>query len=390
MAYQLSTNQDNRPLLRAGEALYADNATLEQDAGRATALAQYTILAQKAASRKWVPLTSVDPTLTKGKLVCGAFGSTLAAMEALTDGEFSITIDGVAMNITGLDFTGIEAPDATNAKAVCGALGTNLAGFQAVTDGAFNITVDGVVLAITGLDWSAIAALDEVPDTINAQLAGRATAIYDSKTGALTFVSPRKGSVSTITVLSAPAAGTDVSGAGFLNGASATLTQGAGDDSTDRGIQDVINDAAAGRFFVTWDGSRFAFFSPTVGIQSSVSVLSVVSGGSGTDISGSGYLNGRTGTGTATAGTGGDGSDIPSGILVSEAVTAAALVAGDVTGVQIMIGGRGAVLTEDMLTLENSLTVNSVVVARSETVERVLQNKGLFLSDSIALGAYQA
>lgn len=388
MAVQSSLNNAVTPFFRGGEGRIKDNETFEQDAARATALAVYTVVAQKAATRKWVPLSSVDPTLTKGKMVCGALGVTLAALEAITDGEFAISIDGVAMDITGLDFTGIEAPNATNAEAVCGALGTNLAGFQAVTDGSFRITVDGVQIDISGLDWSAIAALDEVVDTINTQAAGRFTAIYDSKTDAVTMVSPRKGAVSTITVLSATGAGTDVSGAGFLNGGSASLTQGDGDDSTDRNLASVINDAAAGRFFCTYDGSRVAFFSPTLGTQSSVSVLSAVSGGAGTDISGASYLNGLTGTGTATAGTGGDGSDLPSGIILNS-IPAASLVAGDVTGNLVLLGGNVTVDKEQVV-LENSLALTDVVVARSATIESVLLDKGISITETIDGVSYQA
>lgn len=513
MAAQVSTNYANLPILRTGEPYTKDNETLKQDAGRATPLAQYTVMAQEASTRKWVPLTSVDPTLTKGKMVCGALGTAEAGFQAVTDGSFQITVDGVAMSITGLNFSGIEAPtrthgymtcgalgtdesgfqavsdgsfqvsvdgvaisvtglDFSNIKAVsdtsatgvCGALGTNLAGFQAVVDGAFNITVDGAVIAITGLDWSAITALDEVVDPINAAAAGRFLAVYDSQATVVTFFSLKTGSISTLSALSAPGAGTDVSAPGFLNGRTGTITlvqgtggddsgvniqsviedallgrcdvlydgariilvskkwgttssvsvltagaagtdisgagflngltgvgvvtAGTGDSGKDLNIADVINSAAAGRFYCLYDGSAITFFSPTVGIQSSVSVLTA--GAAGTDISGAGFLNGLTGTGTATAGTGSDGTEIPSGILWSDTVAAATLVAGDVTGQVIMIGGSGAVLDVSQITLENSLTVNSVVLARGETVESVLRNKGIFLNAVRDISAYQA
>jgi len=512
MAVQYQLNNTVIPFYRDGDGRIKDSETFEQDAARAAALAQYTVVAQKAATRKWVPLTSVDPTLTKGKMVCGAAGTAEAGFQAVSDGEFAVTVDGVAMDITGLDFTGIEAPTrtgavalcgalgtdeagfqavsdgefaitvdgvamditgldfsgvqaptATGATAVCGALGTNLAGFQAVTNGGFGITVDGVALDITGLDFSSIAALDEIVDTINSAALGTVTAVYDSKTTVVSFLSETRGDTSTITVLGAPSGGTDISGAGFLNGASATLvqgtgddgtdrniadvindaaagrfsctyngsriaflshkrgdtstitvlsavsggagtdisgagflnglaaslTQGTGDDGTDRNLADVINDAAAGRFFVTYDGARVAFYSPTLGTQSSVTVLSAVSGGAGTDISGAGYLNGLTGTGTATAGTGGDGSDLPSGIFVGSAIAAADLVAGDVTGQMVLVGGN-VVVDKNQLTLENSLAVTDVVVARGETIEAVLQGRGIYLNDSRDISSHQA
>lgn len=85
-----------------------------------------------------------------------------------------------------------------------------------------------------------------------------------------------------------------------------------------------------------------------------------------------------------------EGTDIPAGIYLGGDIPAADLVAGDVTGCVIMIGGSGAVITEDMITLENSLTVDDVVVARAQTVRAVLAHCGLFLSDSIDLGSYQS
>jgi len=391
MAHQSSQNNFNVPFERGGEGRIYDNETFEQDAGRAAALAPYTVVAQKAASRKWVPLTSVDPTLTKGKMVAGAAGTAEAGFQAISDGKFAVSVDGVAMDITSLDFTGIEAPTATNAKLVCGAIGTNIAGFQAVTDGSFTVVVDGVSIVITTLDWSEITALDEIVDPINALAAGRFLAVYDADVDVVTIFSLRKGDVSTMGYLTAGGGGTDVSGAGFLNGltGTGTLTQGTGDDGTDRNVADVINDAAAGRFFTLYDGARFAFYSPSVGVQSSVSVLSAVSGGGGTDISGAGYLNGLTGTGTATAGTGEDGSSIPSGIYIGESIPAADLVAGDVTGRMVLLGGNVVVDTEQVV-LENSLTLNSVVVSRFQTIASVLQDRGIWMQSTVDISSYQA
>lgn len=268
MAVQGSLNNTNVAFRRAGEGRMKDNETIEQDAGRSAALAQYTVMGQKASSRKWVPLTDVSPTLTPAKLVCGAAG-------------------------------------------------TNLAGFQAVTDGEFAFTVDGVLINIIGLDWSAIAALDEVVDTINAQAAGRFTAIWDSKTAAVTFVSNSSGVLSTITVLSA------------------------------------------------------------------------VSGGSGTDVSGAGFLNGLTGTGTATQGTGGDGSDLPTGIYMGEDIAAADIVAGDVTARMILVGGNG-IYDKNQVVLENSLALTDVVEARVQTIESVLQDRGIWLQDTLDISSHQA
>lgn len=265
MAVQNNTNLTNIPFRRSGEGRIYDNETFEQDAGRSTALAVYTLVAQKAASQKWVPLTDVDPELTAGKLVAGA-------------------------------------------------LGTNLAGFQAVTDGEYAFSVDGVLINITGLDFSAILALHEVADTINAAAAGRFFAAFDSKTNVITYTSP------------------------------------------------------------------------TVGVQSTVSVMAAVSGGTGTDISGSGFLNGAAGT--ATAGAGNDGSNLPTGIILNS-IAAADLVAGDVSGNLVLVGGN-IVVDRNQVVLENSLTLNTVVVSEFKTILRALEDRGIFLTATIDGSLHQA
>jgi len=150
----------------------------------------------------------------------------------------------------------------------------------------------------------------------------------------------------------------------------------------------VINQKALGRFWVTFDGDEFVFISPTAGENGSVTVLTA--GAAGTDISGAGFLNGLTGTGTATVGTGSTGSDLPAGILWSDTIATASLVAGDVTGQVILVGGAGCILDENQVTWENSLTKNSVVVARAETAEAVLRSKGLYLAATRDISSYQA
>ncbi len=373
------------PFYREGDGRMKDAETFLQDGGRATALAQYTVVAQTAANRKWVPLTSVDPTLTKGKMVCGAAGTAEAGFQAVSDGEFTLSVDGVSMDITALDFTGIEAPTRTGATAVCGALGANLGAFQAITDGGFSITVDGVALDIIGLNFTTITALDELADTINSVALGRVIATYDATGTILSLMSAKRGDTSTITALGSPSVGTDISGAGHLNGGAATLVQGAGDDGTDRNLGDVINEAAAGRFYCLYDGAAVSFFSPTVGVQSTVTVLTDTAG-SGTDISGAGFLNGLTAVGTATAGAGEDGTTLPTGIFVGTAITAAALVAGDVTGQMVLVGGN-VVVDKDQVVLENSLALTDVVVSRAQTIESALQERGLYLIDTRDISA---
>ena len=383
---QAETDHENVPLLW-GDVKFLEAQTIVQDAGRSIALADMTVMAQVGSSRKWTPLRDVDPATTPGKMVCGTFGATVATMQAISDGSFQVQIDGeTAISITGLDFSEIKSVGDTSATCVCGAIGTNLAGFQAVTDGTFNITIDGTVIGITGLDWSSITALDELADTINYKALGRFEAYYDSKATVVWFRSLKTGAVSTISALSAQGTGTDVSGSGFLNGltGTATLVQGVGSDDSGLTIADVINSAAAGRFRVEWDGVKFTFLSPTQGVASAVSVLTA--GASGTDISGSSYLNGLTGTGTATAGTGLDGSELPLGIYRGGSIAAATIVAGDVTGNDIVQPG-GLYVNETELVLENSLTMNTVIPTKGMTIRSYLHSIGVFPRTSKAADA---
>lgn len=267
MSVQVSLDNNTQPFILGGRPLSNHQGVIEQDAGRgSTALAPYTVLAQKPSSRKYVPLSVVDPTIVVANMVCGANGA-------------------------------------------------NLAAWQAVTDGAFKISFDGVEISLTGLDFSVITALDEIVDTFNAVLLGRGVAIYDSKADVVSFITATPG----------------------LNGTVSYLTAGA----------------------------------------------------SGTDVSGAGFLNGLTGTGVITAGTGADGTDIPAGIYMGPSITGAAIVAGDVSDSPVLIGGT-VLVDENQMVLENSLTLNDVVISKNATVRVVLENSGIVPKASVDTAEFQA
>lgn len=496
---QAEQDHVNVPVIQ-GDVRYLEDETIAQDATRAAALVDMTLMAKVASSGQWTPLRDVDPAATPGSMLTGAIGAvgtfqavsdgsfgiqidgetaiqisaldfsgiqaptatgasmktgalgcTLAALQAITDGEFAITVDGVAMDITGLDFSDIYAPTDTSASATCGTNGTNLAGWQAVANGGFVITVDGVTYTFADMDFQQVLTLAEVAtvinahakgsgvrcaynnatnayifysmtrgrtstitvlstggttdisgsgylngtsatlvqgaggdglgtavaDVINAVAAGRFEVFYEPSTTKFLFLSPRRGAVSTITALSAVGGGggTDVSGAGHLNGLTGTavLVQGTGDAGADTTIVDIINDKAAGRFRAYWSGTKIRFVSPTLGVNSAVSVLTA--GTTGTDISGASYLNGLTGTGVATAGTGLDGSHLPAGIYRGGSIAAASIVAGTTTGC-IVIPNKNIVI-EDHLVLENSLDLDSsIITAIPMTIRDYLHSIG--------------
>ncbi len=497
---QAEQDHANIPLFW-GNQDYLEGATIAQDAARAIPLADMTLMAKVAISDEWTPLQDVDPATTPGSMLTGAmgdldtfqavsdgsfkigidgetailisaldfsgleapsatgavmttgaFGTTLAALQAITDGEFAITVDDQALSITGLDFSDIQAPTDTAAKCVCGANGTNLAGWAAVSNGGFAITVDGTLYTFTDVDFTGALALGDVAvilnghvggagvtckynagtdvyefystttgrlstitavvtggttdisgagflngltgtatltqgtggdghgttvvDVINEVAAGRFTCVHDAASDAYLFLSPRRGAMSTITALSVSGGGTDISGAGYFNGLTGTavLVQGTGDAGDDRNISDVINEKAAGRFTAIQTATKMLFVSPTEGVQSAVSVLTA--GTAGTDISGASYLNGLTGTGVVAAGTGLDGSELPLGIYHGGSIPAATLVAGSVTG-EIYPGGE-LYVNEDALVLENSLDLDSSIIpSRGVSIRTFLHNIGI-------------
>lgn len=59
MAQQGRTDFYNYPFVLEGEPRHKDNETILTDGARATVLKRFTVMAQVAASRKWVPLTDV-------------------------------------------------------------------------------------------------------------------------------------------------------------------------------------------------------------------------------------------------------------------------------------------------------------------------------------------
>lgn len=482
-----------------GRAVFNDDVTVLQDAARTAGnLLFLTVMSQATASQKMSPLTDVDPALAPGIMTCGAIGGTLAAFAALAsasfkigidgeavfevvcdlsginsvldtpgfmtcaalavgmpifqavaDAQFSITVDGVAINITA-DFSGINAENDTAGFYTCGTNGVNMAGWQAVTDGTGTFTINGVEIDLTGLDFSNGVTFDDIADTINYAANGRFTVLYDWKlnifkvvsnttgetstvialtaegtgtditaagflngaaAGAATpgtggegtnqtvegvinaeaagrftcfydgdqyiFTSRTAGEVSSVSVLSAGAGGTDVSGAGFLNGAAGAATPGTGGENLGQTLADIINAELAGRATVAFDGDAFVFMSPTAGAQSAVSVLTA--GATGTDISGVGFLNGLTGTGTITAPSGDAATAVPVAIFGGPDITEADIIAGDVTNQKMITHGEPKYFNEDKIVLENSLDLDDINPVTGKTIRNMLADKGLIV-----------
>lgn len=83
-----------------------------------------------------------------------------------------------------------------------------------------------------------------------------------------------------------------------------------------------------------------------------------------------------------------DGLAIARGIYVGDTVTAAALVAGDVVGVPIIVGGPAMIDTQQLV-FENSLTLNSIVADQDERVEDSLAHIGIFAEATIDIDEFE-
>ena len=80
---QAETDHSNVALIW-GDVKYLEAQTIAQDAGRSIALADMTVMAQISSSQQWTPLQDVNPALTPGDMLCGAYGTDLAGTQAVT------------------------------------------------------------------------------------------------------------------------------------------------------------------------------------------------------------------------------------------------------------------------------------------------------------------
>ncbi len=254
------------------------------------------------------------------------------------------------------------------------------------------------------LGGDAMAAVDET----FAQDATRATALaYGtilSKTsagywGALTDVSKVVTAPATMTCgtnggnLAAWQAVTDGEFAIQINGTLTNFT--AIDFGSIVGLEDIpetINFYTAGKLIAEYDQTNnvVKFLSPGEGVGQSLTVLTAVVAGAGTDISGAGFLNGLTAVGTAVAGTGDVMPGVPAGIS-ARALTAAQIVAADVTDFAVINFGRGLILDQDQVTLENSLALTDIVYAndKNKSIREVMNEIGITFKDTLSVDEYE-
>lgn len=101
-------------------------------------------------------------------------------------------------------------------------ISANVENFKTVTDGALNLTIDGVDTLISGLNFTAVSTLDDVVTVIKGQNPDVNIEVQDNK---IVFTSRKLGSKGSVAIKTA-SAGTDLNGATYLNGATATAVTG--------------------------------------------------------------------------------------------------------------------------------------------------------------------
>jgi len=86
-----------------------------------------------------------------------------------------------------------------------------IANFTGVVNGGFDITVNGVAVPVTGVDLSAVTNLNGVASAITTALGSGRVCTWDAVQGRFTITSGTTGETSTVTFADAPASGTDLS-----------------------------------------------------------------------------------------------------------------------------------------------------------------------------------
>jgi hypothetical protein len=102
MAMQSSATLKNFPLILSGALLVRDNETLLTDGARATVLKRGTVMAQVAASKKWVPLTDIAAVTTGAAVARGILLSEDVTAAALVAGDVTgqvILVGGAAVTL---------------------------------------------------------------------------------------------------------------------------------------------------------------------------------------------------------------------------------------------------------------------------------------------------
>lgn len=303
-------------------------------------------------------LTALTHLNGEGTAINGAISNLAASLVSVNLKDSSVTGDLVSLaslvdaEYVNLDGTSVSAfTDTTPAFLTGGSSAeSSVPAWSGVQDGSFAITIDGVAYNVDGIDFSGDADMDDVAATIQAAIraatSSTETCVWDTDHFVITTVA---GDDNSITVLSTSGGtvGTDISGAGasdwmdadsgngvvtsFLTGgsnaeddytvwaavndASFRITLGgtgynvdAIDFSGDTDMADVaatiqtaLRAATSGTETVVWSVDHFVI---TADAGDSIAVLETSTGTVGTDISGAGasdWMDCDTGNGVVSA-----------------------------------------------------------------------------------------
>ena len=103
-------------------------------------------------------------------------------------------------------------------------IAANIDAFKGVSSGDLRVVIDGAAQDVTGLDFSMITSIEDIAQILKLSIAGADVNAIDNT---IVFTSTTTGATSTINLTTVPGgAGTDISGANYLNVASGTVVNG--------------------------------------------------------------------------------------------------------------------------------------------------------------------
>jgi hypothetical protein len=86
-----------------------------------------------------------------------------------------------------------------------------------------------------------------------------------------------------------------------------------------------------------------------------------------------------------------DGSAIPQGVYLGESITAAAIVAGDIPDLFVLVGAD-VMVDENQVVVENAKTLDTVITVGTtdlRTVRDHLACRGIFMEDTVDISGYE-
>lgn len=169
-------------------------------------------------------LVETEPVVESGSIYLYIAGDLVTIPVVLGQDEVTITqnITTAINDQTSLPVTALNNPTAaTNGFLTTGDASANLVGLQAISDGEFSIDVDGNLQDIIGVDFTSDLSLTDVAATLQTAIQGVFPGVtVVENLGVFTITSATTGATSTVSFLTSVGGGggTDVSGTGFLEG----------------------------------------------------------------------------------------------------------------------------------------------------------------------------